>query len=110
MKLPSVEIAIIVPAKVRDYLLSPEHPVGRSKAAFFASLGFSRANWSQLAEALREHGRANDAIRRTDNRFGKRYEVRGSLAGPNGRRAEIVTIWIILSGDDRPRLVTAYPG
>ena len=32
MRLPGAQRAIIDAAKVRDYLLSPEHPVGRAKA------------------------------------------------------------------------------
>ena len=41
MKLPNASGAIIEPAKLRDYLLSPAHPVGRFKAPFFVALGYS---------------------------------------------------------------------
>jgi hypothetical protein len=41
MKLPAAESAIIDEAKVREYLLSTEHPVGRFKARFFIGLGYS---------------------------------------------------------------------
>jgi hypothetical protein len=43
MSLPNADRAIVDPAKVRDYLLS--HPVGRFKAAFFLSLGYSQDRW-----------------------------------------------------------------
>ena len=36
MRLPNAELAIIDPKKIRDYLLSSVHPVGRFKAHFFA--------------------------------------------------------------------------
>jgi hypothetical protein len=39
MILPRAEDAVVEPAKLRDTLLSREHPVGRFKAAFFESLG-----------------------------------------------------------------------
>ncbi|MFO0327747.1 MAG: DUF6883 domain-containing protein, partial [Gemmatimonadota bacterium] len=39
--------------KVRDYLLSPEHPVGRFKARVFAAAGYRREAWQQLREELR---------------------------------------------------------
>lgn len=42
-------------------------------------------------------------------KFGTKYVVRGVLAGPDGRSAAIVTVWIILSGTTTPRFVTAYP-
>ena len=35
--------AIVDGAKVHDYLLSPEHPVGRFKAVFFGTLGYTRS-------------------------------------------------------------------
>lgn len=34
-KLPNAEQAVVEPAKVRDYLLSSAHPVGRFKAVVF---------------------------------------------------------------------------
>jgi hypothetical protein len=40
---------------------------------------------------------------------GTKYAIIGPLTGPNGRVAEIVTVWIILAGEDAPRFVTAYP-
>jgi hypothetical protein len=45
-----------------------------------------------------------------DGTFGRKYLVRGTLRGPNGRQAEVVAIWIILAGDTIPRFVTAFPG
>lgn len=43
MRLPNVERAVVEDATVRDYLLSPEHPVGWANARFFTALGFTRA-------------------------------------------------------------------
>jgi hypothetical protein len=39
VNLPKPEQAVTDDAKLRDYLLSPMHAVGRFKAPFFASLG-----------------------------------------------------------------------
>ena len=44
MKLPNAARAIVDEAKVRDYLLSPEHPVGRFKARVFRAAGYERDN------------------------------------------------------------------
>ena len=52
MKLPAGDRAVIDPSKVRDYLLSPSHPVGRFKAAFFAAIGFKQAEWQALVAEL----------------------------------------------------------
>ena len=53
MLLPNADRATIEPAKLRDYLLSTGHPVGRFKARFFAALGFSAERWQELEEAFR---------------------------------------------------------
>jgi hypothetical protein len=39
--LPNADRAVIEDAKVRDYLLSATHPIGRFKSVFFVALGFS---------------------------------------------------------------------
>jgi hypothetical protein len=46
MKLPFAENAVVDAEKVRDYLLSRLHPVGRFKAVFFAGLGYTQENWA----------------------------------------------------------------
>ena len=61
MTLPGAERAVVEPAKVRDYLLSPEHPVGRGKARFFTGLGFRRERWPELRDALLALGRTGEA-------------------------------------------------
>jgi hypothetical protein len=39
MKLPEAQQAVITAAKIRDYLLSTSHPIGRFKEPFFAKPG-----------------------------------------------------------------------
>jgi hypothetical protein len=61
VKLPGGERAIVDPEKLRDYVLSRMHPVGRFKAAFFASLGYEIDNWQDLDRALRAAARQAEA-------------------------------------------------
>ena len=96
--------------KVRDYLLSPEHPVGRAKARFFGALGFIRAAWPALQRVLLDLAIRGEATLGQSSPHGQKYEVRGIIVGPSGREAQIVTVWIVLTDEDFPRLVTAYPG
>lgn len=109
MRLPEAENSVIEPRKLRDYLLSPMHPVGRFKAVFFARLGYNQDDWGTLAADLRIHAIEGEAIEVGPSPFGRKFEVRGQIRGPSGYRAEIVTVWIILESEDRPRLITAYP-
>lgn len=110
MEIPNAGQAIIEATKLRDYLLSPSHPVGRFKAPFFAALGYLQEQWSQFETDLRAQILPEDAHAAAASAYGQKYEIRAILTGPSGRSAEIVSIWIILAGEDAPRLVTAYPG
>ncbi|MBI2920103.1 MAG: hypothetical protein HYY18_03340 [Planctomycetes bacterium] len=110
MKLPGVERAVVSAPKIRDYLLSDSHPVGRFKAAFFVGLGYSAASWESLAADLRRHATDNEAVATEANEYGQKYEVRGKISGPAGRAADLVAVWIVLRGEDFPRFVTAFPG
>ena len=110
MKLPGAERAVIEPAKIRDYLLSTSHPVGRFKAPFFAALGYTDANWRRLDEDLRDLAVSVDAEPGRPSPYGEKYEVRGMLKGPSGKSAEVLTVWIVHFGADVPQFVTALPG
>ena len=110
MKLPGVDRAVVSASKIRDYLLSDSHPVGRFKAAFFTARGYSAAGWEALAADLRRHALDNEASAIEANEYGQKYEVRGTLVGPTGKTAVIVAVWIVLLGQDSPRFVTAFPG
>lgn len=110
MRLPGAERAVVDPAKVRDYLLSPSHPVGRFKAQFFVALGYSQDGWGLLAADLRRHAVEGTAQSGEASPYGRKFEVRGNIAGPSGRSAAVVAVWIILHGTEAPRFITAFPG
>jgi hypothetical protein len=110
MNLPAADRALIEPGKLRDYLLSTEHPIGRFKAAFFARMGYSRQDWRRLQLDIWQIAQSGTAVERQGRTFGRKYEVNGILRGPSGREASVTTVWIVKNGEDRPRLVTVYPG
>jgi hypothetical protein len=72
VKIPGAERAIVDAAKVRDYLLSPEHRLGSAKARFFAQLGFERRNWTVLQDELYRFA-AKEAQLGGATRFGQKY-------------------------------------
>lgn len=110
MRIPGAERAVVDPFKVRNYLLSTEHKVGRHKAAFFAKLGYHRRNWLELAHELHRHVRRDDAGELAPTAFGTKYMIAAHTTGPTGFSAIIVSVWIIRTDEDFPRLVTAYRG
>ncbi|MBK9385907.1 MAG: hypothetical protein IPN34_13940 [Planctomycetes bacterium] len=109
MKLPQAEVAVVAPAKVHSYLLSPDHPVGGDKAAFFAGLGYAPAAWRVLLEDLERQAREGTVVRISESPFGRKYRVRDNLIGPNGRSAILITVWIRAHADAAPRFLTAFP-
>ena len=64
----------------------------------------------RFSDALLAVARDGDAEPGEASVFGQKYVVRGIVRGPAGRAAAVVTAWIVLRGEDVPRLVTAYPG
>jgi hypothetical protein len=109
MKLPNADRALIEPTKIRDYLLSRSHPVGRFKAAFFFALGYTEHEWEQLSNDLLALALNANAEFGQESAFGRKYEVSGILVGPSGRSAEILTVWIVESEGTARRFITAYP-
>ena len=110
MKLPNADSAIIDTAKVRDYLLSPEHPWGRYKAYFFHSLGYSQNDWRQFENDLRSQHLPLDTRAGQLSPFGQKFEILASMRGPSGKIAMVLSVWIIRNGESVPRFVTAMPG
>ena len=109
MNLPNAHEARVDQAKIVDYLLSADHPDGRSKAAFFLGFGFDDAKWEALAAALRDHGVDHEVTDSKPTDHGVLYCVDGSLRTPDGRSPLARTVWLIETASTAPRLITAYP-
>jgi hypothetical protein len=108
--LPAAEHAYIDPPKVRDYLLSAVHPVGRFKAVVFQALGYKTDEWEKLRDDLLALARTGEAIPGQTSLFGQKYEVSGTLTGPNGREAKFTSVWLVPVDGEVPRSITAFPG
>jgi hypothetical protein len=108
--IPNADRATIDPAKLRDYLLSAAHPIGRFKARFFTALGFTLDRSEELVEALRIQHLTQDCQPAGTTDRGQKYTIRAILNGPTGQSALVVSVWFIPVDGDVPRFVTAYPG
>ncbi len=109
MNLPNREHARVEPDKARYYLLDVVHPDGFGKASFFTAMGFKREKWEALADALRKVARNSPVTKSMTSVHGQKYIVDGVLDTPRGQTGIVRTIWIIETGEETPRLVTAYP-
>ena len=110
MRVENADRAIIGRQKIHGYLLSETHPIGRFKAAFFQSLGYSSVGWAGLEASLRLLLLSTEVAIDRQTPYGRKYEFSARLTGPNGRSADVVCVWIVLHGEDFPRFITAYPG
>ena len=109
MELPNKSLAYVSIGKIVDYLLSETHVVGKSKAKFFRSFGFDESNIRQFEQGLAHIAKTESVTEITETTYGKKYVIDGELEIPNGDTVRLRTVWIIETGDDIPRLVTAYP-
>ena len=109
MDLPNKGRAVVEREKVRNYLLSPSHPTGKGKAEFFTVMGFQRETWEIFADALRQMACDCPVTKTMTSPHGQKYIVDGLLITPSGQLPLIRTVWVVDAGDERPRLVTAYP-
>ena len=106
---PNRHLAIVEKTKLTDYLLSPSHPAGRSKAGFFGRFGFDASNWEKLQESLLRHIAAAENATAMETQFGTKYIIEASLEAPDGRRPHIRSVWFIEVGQHVPKLVTVVP-
>lgn len=109
MRLPNRENAYIPLSKLKDYLLSETHSVGKSKAKLLRSAGFNETNVTLLKEGLLSIAHS-EQLKETDaSHHGIKYIIEGALKTPTGGSIKMRTVWIIDKGQERPRFVTAYP-
>lgn len=108
MKLPNRESAYVPQSKLKDYLLSETHMVGRSKAKFFRIFGFDETNLDVLEQSLITIAQTQEVKEQVSSIHGEKYVIDGTLMTPTGSTIKIETVWIINKDQDKPRFITAY--
>ncbi|MBI4513689.1 MAG: hypothetical protein HY702_06210 [Gemmatimonadetes bacterium] len=99
-------------AILTEYLLSATHPEGRPKAGFFRRVGFGPENADALANALLQLARSEEVAEvaeAVDSPHSTKYTGNGVVETPTGIHVSLRTVWIVDSGRQTPRFVTAYP-
>jgi hypothetical protein len=109
MKLPNAAKAVVDRDKIEGYLLNPSHPDNGGKAQFFEGLGFHRSEWVVLAGAFKSLAGKAATAQSITSTHGKKYVIIGKIESPCGKSPKVKTIWIVDSGSDMARLITAYP-
>ena len=97
MRLPGGDNVRIEDRKVRSYLLSTAHPVGRFKARVFASAGFTESNDSASISEIRRVAAVGEIASAEDTSFGKtprsggKQTIPGTLTGP-AKAVQVLTV------------------
>jgi hypothetical protein len=108
MKLPNAANAVIEPAKLVDYCLSPDLPRGKHKARVFrSSCGITADHAELLRQQLLEAAEFGEATEAVTDGFGQRFVIVYNVVGPNGS-ADVRSLWITRHDEDFPRFISAY--
>jgi hypothetical protein len=88
-RLPGAERAYVESAKITDYLLNPDHPVGGDKAAYFRRFGFHRDAWSVLEVVLLAQAADGEVVEEQETMYGRLFTVEGRLVTPDRRNPTV---------------------
>jgi len=96
----------IARVKATHYLLKLRDEDDKSK--FFAQAGYTAAHAGRLLQDLRGLLDADaEFVQKTE--YGDKYQICGTLSGPNGRRLRVISIWMIERATGKTKFVTLYP-
>jgi len=104
-KLP--EDVVIPEDKLVRYLLLPREESDKSQ--FLGIAGYTLGTWEVLARDLHDLAKTHEISDKATSPYGSKWEVRGSLTGPNGQVLYVVTVWITLATSGETRFVTLFP-
>lgn len=108
MRLPNPESAFIDLRKLRDYCLNPLHSRGKHKARLFlAILGLQTDDAEELRAAILTAIQTHEAIPKTLDEWGQRYQVDFPLQRGSAT-ATIRTTWLVRPDETFPRLTSCY--
>jgi hypothetical protein len=97
------EEQIIIPAeKITDYLLAKKDKNDKSK--FLMSLGYTKENWQELINDIKQIALSNELVLEKTSEFGDLYSIKGRL-----KTKTVITIWLEKVSQVAYRFITLYP-
>ena len=107
IELPNYKEAVIPIEKFTQYALNSLGDKNKAEA-FQKALGYNLNNYQKLINNIQNNINKFNAVEKSDNGFGKRYEVLMTLIGENKKIANVKTAWIIDKETGETRLTSAY--
>ncbi len=74
------------------------------KSKFLLSLGYSKENWQELLNDIKNIAVNNDLVLERASEFGNLYSIKGEL-----KNKSIITIWLQQVKKNIYRFITLYP-
>ncbi len=110
MKLADLVSTVVIDTrKLTSYALNPNSPRGRNKAILFEKmLGFTRENYIELLQQIKNKALHTDVSFHSEDVFGKRYTVDLMIEGTEGQQEKVRTGWLVPAENDNAYLVTMY--
>ncbi len=99
----------IAHAKLVDYLLNLDHPVGGWKAKFFLKHGFRGDDPEELASSLIRHAVAGWLGFVSPSSRAMMNVIAGPLLNPLGTAPQVSAVWHVSDASGDARFITAYP-
>jgi hypothetical protein len=108
MKLPNGD-QVQLGDKLERYVLNPQHPKGKDKAALFKNrLGITLENKEILESKLLDVAINQEAIIYKQDQYGTQYDIKFLMETEVGKSL-VISCWIIRTNEDCPRLTNTYP-
>jgi hypothetical protein len=106
--LPNYNEAVLEIEKLEGYCLNPLHPRGCHRARVFAkALGIKTEDTAWLHATILAGLQLNEAVAQEMDVYGQRWRV-DMLLSRQSRRTVVRTIWLLPTGQDKPRFVTCW--
>lgn len=99
--------ALISDEKLAKYLLAPRKRNDKSK--WLAQAGYLPETWPLLKGDLKSQILPKDASLVESTEYGRMYEIRAKLKGPNGKTLPVCTIWMVEKAAKVTKFITMYP-
>jgi len=74
---------------------------------FTSVLGITAEQTELLRRALFDAAANSEAMTGESDQYGQRYVLDFAMTGPSGS-ATVRSLWIVLAGEDFPRMITCY--
>ena len=105
MKLP--KNSLISEKKLTQYLLTLRKR--NDKSQWLGQAGYTLEKWRILENDLRNQVLSVDATPLDNTEYGRMFEIRQNLIGPNGKILQVCTIWMIEIETGSTKFITMYP-